>query len=231
MNTVSNIEQLSIIARALGSFRNEIVFVGGAVVELYVNDPAAPPPRPTLDVDCFVEVSSRVEYAEVERELESRGFQHDMTPGAPICRWVYEEITVDVMPTDETILGFSNRWYSQKLRQTIQHPLESDINISLLAPPEFIASKLEALRNRGGTDLRTDPDFEDIIFVLDNRNGIIAEIEQRGGPVRKFIREQIRLLLDSSTIDESLAAVLPYGSGSEHRDHVKQILENLISVE
>ena len=31
--------------------------------------------------------------------------------GAPICRSRYENFTIDVMPTDERILGFSNHWY------------------------------------------------------------------------------------------------------------------------
>jgi hypothetical protein len=31
--------------------------------------------------------------------------------GAPICRWIYQDIKVDVMPTDENVLGFNNQWY------------------------------------------------------------------------------------------------------------------------
>lgn len=34
--------------------------------------------------------------------------------GAPLCRWVQHEMTLDLMPLDETILGFSNRWYRSR---------------------------------------------------------------------------------------------------------------------
>jgi hypothetical protein len=34
-------------AAALGDLVDEVVFVGGATVTLWITDPAAPPPRPT----------------------------------------------------------------------------------------------------------------------------------------------------------------------------------------
>lgn len=40
-----------------------------------------------------------------------QGFQEDTREGAPLCRWVRHGTTLDVMPLDEKILGFSNRWY------------------------------------------------------------------------------------------------------------------------
>ncbi len=46
-----NREQLVRVARALGDFRSEVVFVGGATLGLLVSDPAAPMVRPTDDVD------------------------------------------------------------------------------------------------------------------------------------------------------------------------------------
>jgi len=38
-------------AAALGELVDEVVFVGGATIALWITDPAAPPPRPTKDVD------------------------------------------------------------------------------------------------------------------------------------------------------------------------------------
>lgn len=39
------------IAHALGELNERAVFVGGAVVSLYVDDPAADDVRPTQDID------------------------------------------------------------------------------------------------------------------------------------------------------------------------------------
>ena len=40
-----NIEMLVRVAEALGGLKDEVVFVGGAVVDLFISDPAAPHPR------------------------------------------------------------------------------------------------------------------------------------------------------------------------------------------
>ena len=42
-----NVEMLEIVAEGLGELLDEVVFVGGATVTLYVTDPAAPEARPT----------------------------------------------------------------------------------------------------------------------------------------------------------------------------------------
>ena len=46
-----NIDMLQIVADGLGDLKDEIVFVGGAVAELYADDPASTDIRPTQDVD------------------------------------------------------------------------------------------------------------------------------------------------------------------------------------
>ena len=50
-----SVDLLELAAAALGELRDEVVFVGGATVGLWITDPAAPPPRPTVDVDVIVE--------------------------------------------------------------------------------------------------------------------------------------------------------------------------------
>lgn len=106
-----NLIMLETVARALGSFTQEVVFVGGATVSLYLQNPASPEVRPTEDVDCIIKLSSYSSYAEIESRMRKLGFEHDMSRGAPICRWLVGDIKVDVMPTDGAILGFTNRWY------------------------------------------------------------------------------------------------------------------------
>lgn len=105
-----NIEMLTVVANGLGEMKNEVVFVGGSVAELYADDPASSDIRATIDVDCVIEISSRMRYNELEGRLRAKGFCNDITHGAPICRWVYKGVIVDVMPIDENILGFTNHF-------------------------------------------------------------------------------------------------------------------------
>jgi hypothetical protein len=46
-----SLELIEAAASALGPLREEVAFVGGASVVLWITDPAASPPRPTKDVD------------------------------------------------------------------------------------------------------------------------------------------------------------------------------------
>lgn len=47
-----NLHMLEMVAKGLQSLKDEVVFVGGAVTSLYINDPAAPPVTASDDVDC-----------------------------------------------------------------------------------------------------------------------------------------------------------------------------------
>jgi hypothetical protein len=50
-------------------------------------------------------------YHDIEKDLRLLGFTEDLREGAPICWWRVAGVTLDVMPTDKSILGFSNEWY------------------------------------------------------------------------------------------------------------------------
>lgn len=63
---------LQTVANGLGELKDEMVFVGGSVAELYANNPAASDIRPTLDVDCVVELSSKTAHAKLEEKLREK---------------------------------------------------------------------------------------------------------------------------------------------------------------
>jgi len=59
---MTSLEMVIIVARRLGSMRDEVAFLGGATTSLLITDPAYPQVRPTLDVDVIVEIASRLEH-------------------------------------------------------------------------------------------------------------------------------------------------------------------------
>jgi len=63
-----------------------------------------------------VEVASYAEYARFSKRLRNLGFSEDSSEGAPICRWLIDRMKLDVMPTDETILGSRTAGTSQLLK-------------------------------------------------------------------------------------------------------------------
>jgi len=148
----SPIEMMEIVATGFGDLLEKVVFVGGATTALYYEDSAAQSIRPTKDVDCIVKPGSRMKFYQFEEDLSRRGFRHDITQGAPLFRWLYDDVIVDVMPIDEGILGFSNKWYADGMANATTVNLPSGQDISILSLPYFIATKIEAHKNRGGGD-------------------------------------------------------------------------------
>ncbi len=71
----ANLDMLAIVAKGLKGLKERVVFVGGATLELYVAS-SAPEGRATDDVDCIVEMASRVKYYALEEELRILGFNN-----------------------------------------------------------------------------------------------------------------------------------------------------------
>jgi len=138
----------------------ELVFVGGAVTSLLVTDEGAGAPRPTLDVDAIAEITSYAEYAAFGDCLRLLGFSEDWREGAPLCRWVREGAILDVMPLDEKILGFSNRWYCAAMQTAVTERLSGELEIRVVTAPYFLATKLEAFKGRGRGDFFGSHDLE-----------------------------------------------------------------------
>src|SRR5690606_11729992 len=179
--------RLELIARALGPLRERMVFVGGCAVGLLITDEAAAPMRATMDVDLVAPVSALSAYHGLESDLSALGFKRDLSAAAPICRWRYREIEVDVMPADPQILGFSNRWYPLAVASANRLVLPSRTDIRLVAAAVFIATKFEAHADRGAGDLLASHDLEDIVNVVDGRASLLAEIEASPDELREYL--------------------------------------------
>ena len=224
----TNIIMLQTVANGLGELKDEMVFVGGAVAELYADNPAASEIRPTIDVDCVIEISSRLEFAKLEENLRARGFKNDT---AIICRWIYKDIKVDVMPTDSDVLGFSNRWYEEGIEIKIQKTLPDGTEVFVFPPEYYLAAKFEAHNSRGGNDLRQSHDFEDIIYILDNCSNIVDNINASNQSVKEYLKSECQKLLENPNITEGIESALPYGSGEESSDILGMLIREIAEME
>jgi len=204
-----NIAMIAAVARHLGELREKVVFVGGCATGLFVTDPAMPEVRATQDVDVIVEVASRLDYYRLEEELRQRGFKQDMTENAPVCRWLVERIKVDVMPTQEEILGFSNRWYLPAIKEAVPVLLKGDLTIRLVTPPYFLATKIEAFKGRGHGDYMASHDIEDLITVLDGRPEIVSEIRASADDLKGFLSQTFRELRPTTPFSTRSPAIFP----------------------
>ena len=209
--------------RELAPFLDEIAFVGGATIALWITDQAAPEPRVTKDVDVVVEVATRIAWHQFEDRLRAHGLRND-TSSSVICRWRAgspgDELLVDVMPGDAAILGFENRWQRPALDCAETPSLPSGQRIRAISPPYLIGTKLEAWNGRGGGDHLRSHDLEDIIALVDGRAEIVDEVRHASRDLRSFLSSELATLLDQprflDTIDGTIAG-LGGRSGDESR--------------
>jgi predicted nucleotidyltransferase len=205
------------VAKRLGHLKDKVVFVGGCATGLFITDSAMPEVRATQDVDVIVEIASRVEYYRLEEALRIRGFKQDMSENAPVCRWLVDAIKVDIMPTQEDILGFSNRWYLPAIKNADHIEMEKELTIQLVTPPYFLATKIEAFKGRGGGDYMASHDMEDIITVLDGRPEIVSEIRNSSDDLKIFLSGTFRKLLTNGEFLDAIPGHLPPDRTSQAR--------------
>ncbi|MFN9711039.1 MAG: hypothetical protein ACK55K_06485 [Bacteroidota bacterium] len=208
MSHHQNITRIKVVCEALGEMTHSVLFVGGATVSLYTDRPASEV-RPTDDVDILVELIHYSGYADIEEQLRKKGFVNEQESGI-ICRFKIHGIIVDVMPTSSNVLGFTNKWYEEGFSKPMEWQLSEGLSIKLLEPVYFLASKMEAFKGRGGGDGRMSSDFEDIVYVLNNRNAIWDEIEKAPTHLRAYLKNEFQKISQKDFLYEWISANLDY---------------------
>ena len=221
-----NIVRLKAVSGALGTWKDKVIFVGGATVSLYASRPLAVSIRPTDDVDVVVELVSLGEFYELQEHLLKLGFRHD-TESNIVSRFLLQGLKVDFMPTDPAILGFSNRWYPGGVTTAIEHHFSNGAPIRIFTPAYFIASKMEAFKTRGKGDLYSSHDLEDIIFVLDHRDTIEEDILNVDTEVKDYLKYEFAALLRNRSFEEALLGHVEQSDQMKRKDRIMHLLKNI----
>jgi predicted nucleotidyltransferase len=183
------------MAHAMGDLREQVVFVGGCATGLLITQPWVADARPTEDVDAIVEVASLASYHALARQLMQRGFKQTMAENTPPFRWYWNRMQLDLVPLDEKILGFANRWYKPGFEAAINATLLNGMQLRHLSAPYFTATKLEAFTDRGNNDVYLSHDLEDIISVVDGREELLFELTAAPKEVREYVAQSFQEIL------------------------------------
>jgi len=222
--TFSNLKMLEFVARKLGNLKDQFVFLGGCATALLIDDPVASDVRTTLDVDCIVDVLSLGQYYQLEKLLIKQGFKKSMDDNV-ICRWYYDDVILDVMPTDEKILGFGNPWYKAAVQYASTHQIAKNLLIKSVSSPYFLATKLEAFKKRGGKDYLMCHDFEDIISVVDGRVGLVNEVKLADKKLKTYLISTFKYFLTDANFVAALPGYLNYGKATT--DRTKMVMRRI----
>jgi predicted nucleotidyltransferase len=204
MRNFVDIESLANVALGLQELRKKVVFVGGAVINLYNDDLAAEAIRPTEDIDMTLKLESYYEWTKIQERLLELEFFPDPF-GHAICSYTFKGISIDIMTAEDSVIGETNSWYMPGFKDLKTVLIQNNISIQILSAPYFLATKFEAFKNRGFNDYRCSHDFEDIIFILDNRTTIVNEILSADEKVKKYIKEELQILTNHKNAIEILS--------------------------
>ena len=207
-NTIINRKIIQRVAQALGELNNEVIYVGGATVSLYVNDPAADDVRPTKDIDISIKMASLSHLEEIREKLVAKGFKQTADLDV-ICRFKLDDILVDVMGTKPVGWAPANPWFEAGFENREQIDIDGQI-INIMPLPYFLASKFVAHSDRGGNDPRMSHDFEDIIYILDNRTDWHEIVKNADKVVNAYLLEQFQNILESRGMQEAILGNLYY---------------------
>lgn len=219
------IEMIDVVAQSLGDdLLEKVVFVGGCTTALLVDDVVTLQHiRSTEDVDMIVEVLSKSEYQDLCQTLRQRGFKESVEDDV-ICRWRLGSMIVDVMPTDQEILGFSNIWYPEAVEFAKSYQLPSNRIIRVVSPTYFLATKIEAFAGRGNNDFLASQDIEDILSLIDGCSSLIADLHAANKKVKSAIAVAIQTFLNESDFEYQVQSV------AQDRQHENLLFERLIEI-
>ncbi len=203
-----NLQLLLAMARALGPLRERVVFVGGCATGLLITNAAATDIRATEDVDAIIEIVSLAAYHALQPELTELGFKQTMEDNTPPFRWRWRSMQLDLVPLDERVMGFANRWYRPGFEAAVTSEPEPGLVLRHLSAPYFIATKFEAFKDRGENDVYLSHDLEDIITVVDGREELGEELAAAPEDVRAYVAHQLQALLVHAEFSNALPGIV-----------------------
>ncbi len=125
------------------------------------------------------------------------------------------------------MLGFSNRWYEEGFENAISIMLDDD-EVKIFSFPYFIATKLEAFKNRGNNDFRFSSDFEDIVYVLENNSNSENQLSNLPEQLKEYFSKTFQDLINQQDWEEGLYAHLEPRNAPQKIIMIENILKKLI---
>lgn len=207
---------VELAAIALGPLVDEVVFVGAAVLPVWITEKEVLPLRATDDTDCVIDVSTKARYDAFGERLRAQGLREDKDSKV-LCRWRVPEsdLIVDVMPAEQSILGFTGKWVHLAHRKGMSEEFEIGRagSARIVRPELWTAMKLDAFATRGNNDFYSSKDFEDLVSIVRGRPSLIEELKSSRRDVREFAATSILSLTRSKQFEVGvIGAIAQIGS-------------------
>jgi predicted nucleotidyltransferase len=224
-NQTINLKVVEKVAISLEELNKDVIYVGGAVVSLYVTDEGAEQPRPTKDIDISVQISTYSQMDELREKLAKKKIYPASSENV-MYRYSYEDILIDFIPFEETPLGPTNSWLKPGFEKAYLVAI-GEVEIKILPVSLFLATKWEAFKSRGN-DPRTSHDFEDLIYIIDNNKEVVEDVRNANKDVQDFLREMSQEILNHSSRNEIIECHINPFTVDERREIVIEKLNEML---
>jgi len=231
-NALTQMKMLEQVVSALSEdLIKDLVFIGGCTTSLFLDqENLSLSTRYTHDVDLIVDIKTTTQWYELDEKVRKLGFKNyqssdpfeqnmDFT-----CRYqLGEDLIVDFMPTDETILGFSNSWYLEAYKKKVEYKLGNNLIINTLMPEYFLATKFEAFHGRKEDPLYSK-DLEDIITVCLGRSSLVEEVYNSPKELKDYLSDQFKQLTELTDFEIIMEDQCRFGS----KERASQVIQAII---
>lgn len=224
-NQIINRKATIKVAKALGELNSEVVFVGGAMVAMYIDDPAAEDIRPTKDLDLTFQITTAGKLEELREKLIEKGFIQTHEDDV-ICRFRFDDLLVDVMSTQAVGWAPSNRWFMPGFEKSFSVELD-DVTIRLMPLPYLLASKMEAFFDRGIKDLYASHDLEDILYIFNYTMNLVEQVFEADSEVIDYLKASVDRMMTDAKIREVIPAHLFYETADERLEIVLEKMKRI----
>ena len=222
-----NLEVVARVARALGELNDQVVYIGGAVISIYATEPGADLPRVTEDIDVCVQVSTFAQMEKLRELLASKSIYPD-PQGVHIYRYRYQGIAIDFIPFEETAFGPTNSWLKPGFDKAFKTTV-GDVDIAVLPVSLFLATKWEAFNSRG-SDPRYSHDFEDIMYVLDNNEEVVSDINNATATLKKTLKSMSSFILNHPNSNEIIECHINQTTAMERGAFITETLQEILEL-
>lgn len=226
-NTLINRIATVKVARALDELCDEVVFVGGVVVSLYIDDPSAEDIRPTKDIDLTFQITSVSKLESIRVALIEKGFR-EASDSKVTCRFKYEDLLVDVMSTQQVGWAPANRWFKLGFERSVKASVD-DVKIQLLPLPYFLATKFDAFFERGSKDMYASKDLEDIVYLFNHTSTIVKQVFTAPEGVRDYLIDSVKNILNDPVILSAIPGHLFYENAEEQLLEIRSKLQAIVN--
>ncbi|MEL6132987.1 MAG: hypothetical protein AAFR59_06440 [Bacteroidota bacterium] len=223
---LQTLKKISLLADQLDGLMHQVVLVGDTSLEFYATDAAAQEHRTSRQIECLVQATSMGDLYNWSETLKTRGFT-PVDDAQPHQIFQHDSLSLRIIPLRPIIQGVQQIWYEEGAFHAYSHQIPKGPRVRLLPAAYFLAAKIEGVNANRKRSFRMDENFEDLVYLLDNRSEILHDVARTFYNVREYIQTQFQNWLQDPSLEEGICYALPFDAGQRGAEKILDMMRTL----